>query len=83
MTWDNSMSIKDMKTMLDSRLAELESSTVALSTAVNCYNYEKTMSVFSTVEEILEEARELYEAIEDKELTLQAEELEKEYKKGE
>lgn len=76
MTWDDNMSVQDMKSMLSARLVALEEASVNLSSAVNRYSYEKTIDTFNDVEKLLNEAKDLYVAIEDKYLEQEGKELE-------
>lgn len=73
----SNFSIEEMKLLLDSSLSDLRNSIGTLEYAINRFNYDRTISVFHTVEEILEEAKERYVEIEDRELEEAGKELEK------
>lgn len=77
MTWDASLA--DMQSALDGRFVDLDQAVKSASTAVNCYSYAEAIDALNHLVRLAEETRELYEAMEDKSLALQGEELEKEY----
>lgn len=78
MTWVASLA--DMKSALDGRFVDLRNAVQSAETAVNCYSYAECIDALDHLVKLAEEARALYEAIEDKELEMTAEEYEKQFK---
>lgn len=78
MTWDASLA--DMQKALDGRFVDLRAAIDSAETAVNCYSYAEGIDAFDRLVKLAEEARGIYEAMEDKEMEMTAAEYEKQFK---
>lgn len=72
----NNLSLQELKSLLDSRMVEIENQLEQLKEDLVLLPYDQVIESFYELQHNVEDAREAYEAIEDKELELQAEELE-------